>query len=337
MFHSRLADVLAQHHAAPLGHLIQHGELAVTLFFLLSGFVLAYNYRGRLQQRSMDCGFWEARIARVWPAYVLSLVATSLAYRVWPPPLGMSVMTLLMVQGWVPGHPDWGGAWNLVCWTLSCEAFFYLVTPALQRMQERLSAKGLCVAMALFMLLCVVTNGAGQSAFHFYTGIGRYVPLAVARLPEFVIGMLCANTLLLAPERKTWRVPDGTLTWAGLVVSLMLLMLDPLRYGVMLVPFTVLLYGLATESTLLGRVLGSRALVLGGGISYSMYLLQLPVKQLTRPGLALIGIHSDALALGLVPVILILVALPIFLYYEEPARHALRRLFALRTAEHPSA
>src|SRR5690348_9842412 len=51
------------------------GYIAVGLFFVLSGFVLTYTYLGgaapwtRLDKRT----FWVARLARIYPLYVLSL------------------------------------------------------------------------------------------------------------------------------------------------------------------------------------------------------------------------------------------------------------------------
>ena len=46
---------------------------AVTLFFMLSGFILAYNYPS-FPTRSAVLRFWLARWARIWPAHVAALV-----------------------------------------------------------------------------------------------------------------------------------------------------------------------------------------------------------------------------------------------------------------------
>ena len=63
------------------GRFIMNGYSAVTLFFMLSGFILAYNYRGQIETRHHTFRFWEARFARIWPAYVFSLFCSS-----FPPP-----------------------------------------------------------------------------------------------------------------------------------------------------------------------------------------------------------------------------------------------------------
>ena len=115
----------------PLPHALEtflsHGYLAVGLFFLLSGFILAYTYDGNIDGHANRVRFWEARFARIYPVYLLSLVmafafAGELA-------LGTRAAVVAMVQAWNPFNPDMAGAWNYPAWTLSAEAFFYICFP----------------------------------------------------------------------------------------------------------------------------------------------------------------------------------------------------------------
>src|ERR1700759_2829392 len=58
--------------AAPIEHVIGSGFVGVNLFFILSGFIMAYSYTspdGRL--RGTRRNFWAARYARIAPAYLL--------------------------------------------------------------------------------------------------------------------------------------------------------------------------------------------------------------------------------------------------------------------------
>src|SRR5215469_3838567 len=47
------------------------GYVGVGLFFVLSGFILVYTYAGR---DTKPFAFWRARFARIYPAYLFSLV-----------------------------------------------------------------------------------------------------------------------------------------------------------------------------------------------------------------------------------------------------------------------
>ena len=63
-------------HMKYLYPVIDNSYVFVGFFFLLSGFVLAYNYADRptpLDKRQ----FWRARFARLYPIYLLSLVLFS--------------------------------------------------------------------------------------------------------------------------------------------------------------------------------------------------------------------------------------------------------------------
>src|SRR5262249_8921155 len=56
-------------------NLAGHADLSVSLFFVLSGFILTYNYFDPVRGcRVGDRQFWAARIARVYPVYLLGLL-----------------------------------------------------------------------------------------------------------------------------------------------------------------------------------------------------------------------------------------------------------------------
>ena len=53
---------------------LYEGGIAVDFFFVLSGFILTYNYVNQAGgQRVSGPGFYIARIARIYPAYIFSL------------------------------------------------------------------------------------------------------------------------------------------------------------------------------------------------------------------------------------------------------------------------
>src|SRR5262249_9958006 len=122
--------VVCYHYAPPgmprlFDNIARNGHLAVGLFFVLSGFVLAYNYAGREVSARK---FWLARFARIYPAYLLGflLIAPAVVFRYQDNPgkltaSGLAAGTLL--QAWIPRLEL---AWNGPGWSLSNEAFFYL-------------------------------------------------------------------------------------------------------------------------------------------------------------------------------------------------------------------
>ena len=127
---------------------------------------------------------------------------------------------------------------------------------------------------------------------------------------------------LLARWNHAWPV----LTTLGVLGSLLCLAsVHGRATSLILLPFALLIAGLALESSAFARLLSSRLLLMGGAASYSMYLLQTPVR---------LGIHAlpfvpaGRVGLIFVPLVLIPFAYLVYLYVEEPARKVLRRVFA---------
>jgi peptidoglycan/LPS O-acetylase OafA/YrhL len=94
------------------------------------------------------------------------------------------------------------------------------------------------------------------------------------------------------------------------------------------VSFAALLFGLAAERSLLQRMLSTRWMLVGGQISYGMYLLQWPCKMEVNHVCELL--HISSMPLRLLLDVLVLIALSTLGFYlvENPARRLIRRGFA---------
>jgi len=89
------------------------GGIAVSFFFVLSGFILVYVYKGRLTSSTL---------------LIAWLTQRSLPQSDWPWMRTLSHWSLL--QSWYPTS-NWINCYNGVAWTISTEAFFYLMFPLL--------------------------------------------------------------------------------------------------------------------------------------------------------------------------------------------------------------
>ena len=334
-----------------------HADLSVSLFFVLSGFILTYNYFDRERGcRVTDQQFWAARLARVYPVYLLGLVIAipqlleELSLSDQTPLLSnIAAMVLVgcLVQSWLP---QFAWFWNFPSWSLSDEAFFYWCFPWLLRRLRALTRSQLLVSMSIVWLAAQVPavlarimgpDGLGfvdRSAMPLLVKVVQMNPLL--RLPDFVIGIFLGRLYLLRgdhPPTSQFRLRElgGALSIVGLSLPVAAAAFSPeypfpLTYSRSLVaPFNALLiFGLALGGGLLAKVLASRTMVLLGNASYALYLLHVPVIYLTYTAArAWFGAESPNtwpmfVAYGFFAIGLSILA---FLLVEEPMRQMLRR------------
>lgn len=188
-----------------------YGRSGVTFFFVLSGFVLAWTYDG---QRVPAKVFLWRRFARIWP---LLVVTSAASVAVWIA-IGKEVSTkavlatLLMVHAWVPDTVIQKGA-NPAAWSLSDEAWFYLIFPLLMLLPMLRSGRG---RFWVVVTMTVALVGVWFASALIETGATRvwlldYFP--PTRMLQFVIGVAAGLAI-----KRGWRSPVGLPTAIGLVV-----------------------------------------------------------------------------------------------------------------------
>jgi peptidoglycan/LPS O-acetylase OafA/YrhL len=329
LYHSpKIIDTLSDSGWVHAGNFVRNGYLAVPLFFMLSGFILAYTYAGQIETRGDRRRFWEARFARIWPVYALSLFLSAL-----PPlhcaPIGQMLAAVFMVQAWDPFWPALGGAGNFVCWTLSVEAFFYLCFPWAQRWIEARQPKTQLIALAAMLAYCVAIRSAFYSLGTPRVPLVQFVPQPILHLGEFLAGV-CIGNYILRHFAVGTRLPGrGAWTYGSALLTTVLLCCASVQWtSLVVLGFSALIYGLGAERSLLSRVLSTRLLLLGGGVSYSIYLMQVEVKGWVILAATRLHLQSPSLRLIITTAILLILSLALFEGVEQPSRKILRSFFA---------
>jgi peptidoglycan/LPS O-acetylase OafA/YrhL len=183
--------------------LFGQGSSGVSFFFILSGFVLAWSARPTDTARH----FWRRRMAKIYPNHLVTwlvalgaLVATSAALNA-----TIALPNLFLLQAWVPDVSVYYGM-NTVSWSLSCEAFFYALFPVLFLGLRRLPVRALWPAAIATMATIWLIPLAVQLLPEQYRYWAVWV-FPVARLPEFVVGMVLARILLAGrwPRLAIWH------------------------------------------------------------------------------------------------------------------------------------
>ena len=324
-----------------LAPVVNAGYVSVSYFILLSGFVLGYNYNARARAGELDNKrFWKARFTRIYPIYLLSLL---LSWGQLPTEYGSHthgmfwaglVLTPLLLQGWIPAIATF---LNTPAWTMSAEAFYYVIFPWLARWKrpER-------VAPHLAKMAAVWILGMLPGALYMYfspDGIAhpdrwsyghwlwalKYTPYA--HVASFIFGVMLAELDELVPRASHLRFWLALGGFAGIYGLLLLGPLVPyavVHDGLLMPLFACIVLGLAGENPL-SAALGWRPLVFVGEASYCLYLLHFTLWNLihsshvlNRLGLALFDPWISYVTL----IVLALLALHLI---EKPAQRQLRK------------
>lgn len=272
-YHARL--LLTDWLPASVITVLGKGYLAVDLFFMLSGFVMWYNYAPRFRRGGFaetPAYLWR-RIARIWPlhiailstmaAFAAFLAATSRDYGAYP--FGELPLHLLLLQNW--GFTA-ELAWNHPAWSISTEFAAYVVFPLAVCTARWEDLRNPAIMAAIGLLLGVLY---AVFAVNGYGTLGDAIPqMGLIRcLCEFAIGnLLCILWLRLRSQ------PGGPLL--ALAAALAFLGAG-LGFGIpetAYVPAVLAagLLALALDTGAIGRVCGSRLPYWLGEVSYSTYL-----------------------------------------------------------------
>ena len=338
--------------SSALAPVLNAGAQGVDLFFILSGFVLTWNYLDRMGEswstRDTLHFLW-LRLARVWPVYVVTmhLAAAFAVFTLYvggfplPPPVIESINALswikqvLLVQLWFQPFFD-GSSWDGPAWSISAEWLAYLLfgvlVLAIFRISRATRARGLlwlAIVASLPPALLLLATG------HFYTP-WSWLPRIIM---QFTAGALaCAAVRKLQPIDRARRIA-GYLSLAlgvGIVGILYFLDANPVpkvsdSSGLVDVLFVPLVVTLAIGVGTLPRLLSTRIMVYGGYISFSLYMVHELVHTAWNWFTAEFEIvltpswSAKLIVVGVLGVA-VLGAAALYHFVEEPARIWMRRM-----------
>lgn len=282
------------------------GFLAVDLFFVLSGFVIAMSYSERLKQGLGAAGFMILRLERLYPLWLIGclvavagFVASGAAAAAPKWFAGITLANLLMLPA--PAE-RWTFPLNIPGWSLSFEILV-----------------GLAFALGLWRLrtaaLAALTVAAGAALIamaappHFFD-LGADWPTIWGGIPRtlysFLAGVLIFRSGVAATRRVTWLAP------VPIALSLLILLWTPPAaltgavQGMSIMLLFPLLVCLAIRWEV-PRVL-ERAAGLLGDMSYPVYVLHVPLLFIGEAAKTATGSVAAGLAVYLASVTLL--ALP---------------------------
>lgn len=325
-----------------LSQIVDEFHIGVTIFFVLSGFLIYYRYYGQVKNKKFSWGIYiKNRVARIYPMYFILTTITFVAivwYHQYPmfstkETVVLYGLNLTFLRGFFDSFKFSG---IIQGWSLTVEECFYFLAPLLFFF--------FTIRKWVFPLLAIYVSGILLTLFfrqfNFYGFFGNFNFLFgftfFGRAFEFFCGMGLAYYL---GRRKNDTVKAIRFTLIGAVFILLsayALALVKIHYNVqqgpyhpigrvinnLLLPLFIVLFfrGLIHENNIITRVLSSRLLVILGKSSYVFYLIHM-------------GIFYDLVVYlfpgqtFLLPFLLLnLISVLLFQFVEEPLNKRIRRI-----------
>ena len=316
--------------------IVRQGGAGLTIFFVLSGFILAHVYAERFQQSLTHRDYWHylgARIARVYPLHLLTLLAY-LAI-IWLGVIGDqgndTPYTFLLNLGLLHA---WGFtntlSWNQPSWSISTELFAYLLFPFLIAFIMR------CGRHAQLLALLAMAWAVWSAPYaHLVHGLAGHLGLDMTQV-QFAYGIslmqwlfvFCAGAAAQPLAKRLLDLVPGRWLWDGLlllgIAALTYACFHPSDGRLTVLGAALVVIGLYSDGGLGRLVAGNRMAIFFGEISYSLYLTHIIVMCCIRAA------ATAPVPLAIEFTIAVAIAACVHYGFERPARLGLRALMARR-------
>jgi len=309
--------------------LVKHSFLFVDFFFVLSGFVIAKAYDGRLSSWGERGAFLIKRFGRIWPLHV-AMLAVFVAVAIYKGDIGdqprRAIAAIFTNMGLVHSlgvHKEL--TWNTPSWSISVEAFLYVfyLPFVILAWPVRRAAYVIVIAVSIAVLTRLAPHGMGSTYDY---GVFRGTA-------GFFTGALVAA---LRPR------PMGSWAELGGIVAVLTFIsvglgntLAPLVFGAAVMVF-------ANGNGVVSRIARTPPLLKLGEWSYSIYMVHTAVVAVVWAVYRVLGLRKDPATGWLVapdaitanlmalPYLAAVVAVSAVTYtlIEAPARSAFARLAA---------
>ena len=317
----------------PIDFLFREGNVGVSYFFILSGFIMMISYNGKGTIKAGD--YYRKRIARIYPLYLLAIMinAAWFLFSGFRMDYTGMILNIFLIQSWLPGYAI---SFNGPGWSLAVEALFYLLFPLLfNTVYRKVSLRKLWPPIILVWLITQLILLSGLHGRVFSEANEKmhqllvYFPLM--HLNQFLIGNL-AGLFFLSIKDKLNRNLDLIILFVLCIFAFLLK--HPIDHvspgstyhdGLMAVIFVPLIVLMAGNNGLITRVFNTRPLILLGEISYGIYILQRPVFFWSRQLVFYWGINSAAGKFYLFLGMLLVASFVSYFLVEVPLRRIISR------------
>ncbi|HLC87551.1 MAG TPA: acyltransferase [Patescibacteria group bacterium] len=301
----------------------------VSIFFVLSGFLIAYKYYGSscLNLKWLK-SYYLSRLARIYPLFFLVTLTTLIFLKSSPLEwfLSLSFIKGLFSEYKFIVIPQ--------TWTLTVEMVFYLLAPFIFVLAKRRVFLALQFFLIFLIGILITTGGRIDNLQNFISShLFLLIYTFFGRCFEFLVGIFLALMIL----RKPITLPGKSVTYLGLLGVVLVILLvsnyqsPEYRYGIfspqglliynLVLPVLIAFFflGLIAEKTVISFFLSNPLMQILGKSSYAFYLIHDGIFADLMPQFFRLNMPVFFISLNILAIIL-------YFVIERPANTSIRKL-----------
>lgn len=330
------------------------GNVGVTFFFVLSGFVLTLNYQKFSTYHDAARFLWR-RFARLYPLHVVTFLTSIIVLNFYPIKLDSGPLSafanLFLLQSWF-GSREIHFAFNSLSWAISTLAFFYIAFAFIQYNFLRNTLIVILISLISLTLSVayIVSNNSEPIEIHWLLKM-----FPTNRILVFILGMLTAKLFLWF---RSWFSHIKTYVIGVVEIFSVLLIIDRLSSCIVLnlflrkinrvlsmpeqlicqifdtymltpVLFSFMILVFSMQCGLISRMISIRQFVFLGEISFAVYLThQLVFRFFSGIGLKII--FSNTFLIPLAFLVTLVVSYFLYQFIEQPCSRHLKQAFSTK-------
>lgn len=337
------------HHLSYKGGL---GPAAVTFFFVLSGFIIAYSSEGRfLNLDSSELkDFYIKRLSKLYPLHILTFfISIPIIYMTnFKTNLLSTLLNIFLLQSFFP-IGEQAFSFNALSWFLSDIMFFYFLTPFLLFGLHKIRAReNLSLLLTLLALIFVCEASFAymvRNHMEWYSTGWWFIYISPwARILDYSAGLITGLMFIsvkinsqTTAARVLFSLLEGMVlaVFASAIYFSQLIHFDSFKFGAYYVPFSIILiFIFSFQKGWISWLLSRSSFTYLGSLSFTFYMLHQVIISYTATFFTSSILFFAFDARRLVPQLLLLINIiflsdVIFRYFETPIRKKILAKFGL--------
>lgn len=326
-------------------YILKEGFIGVSFFFILSGFILAYNYRDSILNKNISkSDFYIARIARIYPVHLLCLLIAipitlqkvSFNLYIW---LTQLFFNLTLTQSFIPIKNIYF-SFNSPSWSISNELFFYFLFPFLiiwgLKTKNHKYKKVLLVIIVLLIPFLMLIIPADYYKHLFYVN-------PFFRVFDFIIGIMLFEIYLKIKKEQT-VVNYNLLEISSIIVLVLFFVFHTwvplvMRYSIYYwIPMSLIILTFSFQNGLISIFLSNKSLIFLGEISFGFYMFhQLVLKYFIDFNQLYFHIKNEYYIIIIILAVSLITSYISFIWFEKPLNKYFKTLLIRKVGSQKTA